>query len=218
MTDDNEVQAATPDRTEPGPFSHLVEQEWRNLCEVSDRTSPAEYPDMCLITHHELAGAMTEAFFLAKDQSSETLATVTRERDKLRHKLYRPGVLRCAKCNFRLISSVLNADTGAIYAQETTEHCPNDGAPMWRVSWEEECRASDKWGDDILARATLAEAQRDEAVGALEQSAARFRHYEKLHAEKETPDGDAKAQSNADMAEVCEGVISRIKSSRGAGG
>lgn len=148
----------------------------------------------------------------------EHLATVTRERDKLRHKLYRPGVLRCAKCNFRLISSVLNADTGAIYAQETTEHCPNDGAPMWRVSWEEECRASDKWGDDILARATLAEAQRDEAVGALEQSAARFRHYEKLHAEKETPDGDAKAQSNADMAEVCEGVISRIKSSRGAGG
>lgn len=64
---------ATP-RTEPGPFENLVTQEWNVLLEKDDRTSPEEYPDMCLIDRRELACAMTEAFIFAKDQSSPMLA------------------------------------------------------------------------------------------------------------------------------------------------
>lgn len=65
-------------------------------------------------------------------------------------KLYRPGVLRCAKCDFRLVSNFLNAATGEGSINDTTANCPNDGAPMWRVSWEEECRESDKcWEQQV---------------------------------------------------------------------
>lgn len=58
-------------------------------------------------------------------------------------------------------------------------------------------------------RADTAEAERDELRGALDMAAKRFRHYEQLHAAKGTPDGDAKAQNNADMAAVCELALSR---------
>lgn len=46
---------------------------------------------------------------------------------------------------------------------------------------------------------------------ALRQAAQRFRHYEGLHAAKASPDGDAKAQNNADMAEVCERTIAEAE-------
>lgn len=72
-------------------------------------------------------------------------------------KLYRPGVLRCAKCGFRLVSNVLNAATGNVHVHDTTANCPNDGAPMWRVSWEEECRESDRCWEQQVERAVAAE-------------------------------------------------------------
>jgi hypothetical protein len=39
----------------------LIDDCWEGLCERDDRTSPAEYPDMCLITHAELAEFMSRA-------------------------------------------------------------------------------------------------------------------------------------------------------------
>lgn len=39
----------------PEATSLLVDTAWRDLLEKDDRTSPAEYPDMALITHDELA-------------------------------------------------------------------------------------------------------------------------------------------------------------------
>lgn len=77
--------------------------------------------------------------------------------DQVAEKIYRPGVLRCAKCGFRLVSSTLNAVDGTVRPRDTTEHCPNHGAPMWRVSWEEECRASDECWEQQVARAVAAE-------------------------------------------------------------
>jgi hypothetical protein len=44
------------------PFHDLVEQAWTTLLEKDDRTSPEEYPDMCLLTRDELEFAMAEAF------------------------------------------------------------------------------------------------------------------------------------------------------------
>ena len=35
------------------------EQAWLDLCEKGDRTSPEDYPDMCLITKDELADYMS---------------------------------------------------------------------------------------------------------------------------------------------------------------
>ena len=49
-----------------------------------------------------------------------------------------PGVFRCAKCGFQLIQSNLNATDGMITARDAPgDKCPNDGSPMWRVSWRE---------------------------------------------------------------------------------
>lgn len=53
---------------QPGPFSKLVDREWQDLCEKDGRTSPDEYPEMCLIQRHELAGSMSEAWFAGIDQ------------------------------------------------------------------------------------------------------------------------------------------------------
>lgn len=36
-----------------------LDQAWQDLCEKDDRTSPEEYPEMCLITREELAGYVT---------------------------------------------------------------------------------------------------------------------------------------------------------------
>ncbi len=52
-------------------------------------------------------------------------------------KVHVPGVWRCAKCNFQLIQSTLNANSGAITARDEPSSCPNDGSPMWRVTWKE---------------------------------------------------------------------------------
>lgn len=38
-----------------------VDEVWQELCEKDDRNSPAEYPDMVLITREELAEIMGEA-------------------------------------------------------------------------------------------------------------------------------------------------------------
>ncbi|WP_300009615.1 hypothetical protein [uncultured Roseobacter sp.] len=59
-------------------------------------------------------------------------------------KLYVPGEWRCAKCDFRLTKNFLSASTGTVHADTSTpEKCPNCDVPMWRVSWEEDCR--DAW-------------------------------------------------------------------------
>lgn len=84
-----------------------------------------------------------------------------------RANLYRPGVLCCAKCSFRLITSTLDAATGAVYARDTTEQCPNDGAPMWRVSWEQECREAEAEWEKQVQRAVAAESQAQLAREAL---------------------------------------------------
>ena len=44
----------------------LIDQLWQDLLDKDDRTSPAEYPDMALITHGELAAMLR----LAADSAS----------------------------------------------------------------------------------------------------------------------------------------------------
>lgn len=55
--------------------------------------------------------------------------------------LYVPGRGRCAKCGFELNSISLNVGDGSVTAGNTIgEKCPNDGAPLWRVSYEDAYR------------------------------------------------------------------------------
>lgn len=52
-----------------------------------------------------------------------------------------PGQMRCPRCNFRLIRSVLNANTGALSdGSSTSEPCPNGCGPLWPITWREEAR------------------------------------------------------------------------------
>lgn len=46
------------DSTELEPY---VNQSWQDLLDKDDRNSPADYPDMCLITKKELAGYIADA-------------------------------------------------------------------------------------------------------------------------------------------------------------
>lgn len=36
-------------------MSAIIDEIWQEICDKDDRTSPAEYPDMCLISRAELA-------------------------------------------------------------------------------------------------------------------------------------------------------------------
>lgn len=57
----------------------------------------------------------------------------------LRTMVYAPGRWRCAKCGFTLLQSNLNALDGTITANDKPgDVCPNDGSPLWRVSWKQE--------------------------------------------------------------------------------
>lgn len=53
--------------------------------------------------------------------------------------VYIPGVWRCPKCNFVLNQMVMSASTGTVSANdEPGTKCPNDGSPMWRVTWKDD--------------------------------------------------------------------------------
>lgn len=54
-------------------LEELVGRCWQHLCDKDDRTSPEEYPDMCLITCDELAEYMTEALLSALKEAREAL-------------------------------------------------------------------------------------------------------------------------------------------------
>ena len=52
--------------------------------------------------------------------------------------LHVPGMWRCAKCQFVLVQSNLNAADGSVTPRDNAgDRCPNDGSPLWRVSWKE---------------------------------------------------------------------------------
>ena len=49
-----------------------------------------------------------------------------------------PGRWRCPKCNFSLSVQSLNLGDGTVtMSDKPGEVCPNDGSPMWRVSYRE---------------------------------------------------------------------------------
>jgi hypothetical protein len=82
---------------------------------------------------------------------ADTAQALAREFKRMRELIYLPGVWRCAKCNFRLIQSNLNALDGTITARdEPGEKCRNDGSPMWRVTYRDDiAEAYDRWEEQV---------------------------------------------------------------------
>ena len=72
--------------------------------------------------------------------------------------VYCPGVWRCVKCDFRLIQSNLNANTGTVTARnEPGDKCPNCNSPLWRVSERQERVEAMDMAEQQFMRADAAE-------------------------------------------------------------
>jgi hypothetical protein len=86
----------------------------------------------------------------------ERLEGKTADLEKL---VYVPGLWRCAKCEFSLLQSNLNARDGSVTVRdEPGDRCPNCQSPLWRVT---ERRAGNDLADRLeaeLERRRLAEA------------------------------------------------------------
>lgn len=84
--------------------------------------------------------------------------------------VYVPGLWRCAKCNFQLVQSNLNANTGAVTARDTPgDKCPNCNSPLWRVT---ERQAGNDMVDrccEQMERAKAAEADLAKARAAIQK-------------------------------------------------
>lgn len=64
-------------------------------------------------------------------------ATITALREEVEG-LYVPGEFRCKKCGFTLSQFTLDAHSGEVGSRDQPgEKCPNDGSPLWRVTWQE---------------------------------------------------------------------------------
>lgn len=56
---------------------------------------------------------------------------------ELEDQVYVPGMTKCAKCDFVLVSNFIG-EHGTM-ADNRPQKCPNDGHPMWRVTYKDEC-------------------------------------------------------------------------------
>jgi len=80
---------------------------------------------------------------------------LAREFKRMQGLIYCPGVLRCAKCDFRLIKTTLTP-AGA-FANEEPDSCPNCNVPMWRVTWQDEAHEAYRVAESQMERALGAE-------------------------------------------------------------
>ena len=116
-----------------------------------DKTVPADVMIGEFIARWEEAadGVMMDA---------DTAEALAREFKRMRGLIYVPGAWRCAKCEFRLIQSNLNALDGTVTARdEPGDRCPNDGSPLWRVTYRDDVAdAYGRWEEQVN-RATAAE-------------------------------------------------------------
>ncbi len=96
-------------------------------------------------------------------------------------------------------------DGGDARYVELGRACERHGLAWFREDGEMLFQAPADVIEEQTAESLTAEIQR--LREALTMAAKRFRHYERLHQEKGTTEGCAKAQSNADMAEVCENAL-----------
>jgi hypothetical protein len=66
-----------------------------------------------------------------------------------------PGMWQCERCNFGLVQSTMNANTGEVRAQVGKEggFCPNCSLPLRRTTWREHAEALAKRGEEAITEA-----------------------------------------------------------------
>jgi hypothetical protein len=87
--------------------------------------------------------------------SPGNVAVLLAELERLSSAQIVPGVLKCAKCNFRLTKTTLTP-SGA-YANEEPDTCPNCSVPMWKVTWKDEAQEAYRVVESQMERALEAE-------------------------------------------------------------
>jgi hypothetical protein len=81
------------------------------------------------------------------DSLRARVAELEGENERLAKLVYVPGLRKCAKCGFVLVTSNLHAHTGAVTANDKAGTCPNCNVPLWRVTERDA-------GNDMVDRAT----------------------------------------------------------------
>ena len=114
--------------------------------------------------------------------------------EKAESLVYVPGLWKCAKCNFTLVQSNLNAFDGTVTARDTPgDKCPNCNMPLWRVTWKQDRNEVYELCEQQIDRARLAEAQAAGMRGVLEREA--------LNYDKRAEEAGAEAKSAEDRAQ-----------------
>ena len=90
------------------------------------------------------------------------LAEARKEIERLEKLVYVPGLWRCAKCNLRLVSNTLYADSGKMTANNSPQQCVNGCGPMWRVTERE--AANEQIDQNIALREELASIKAGDSV------------------------------------------------------
>jgi hypothetical protein len=123
----------------------------------------------------ELKKLVRAALNAGEGPEPSPLAALTEARteiERLKSLVYVPGLWRCAKCNFSLVQANLNAKDGTVTARDKPgDKCPNCDSPLWRVTERDAGNEMVDRAEELLKRATDAEALLTEAVKALEEIA-----------------------------------------------
>lgn len=144
------VTAATPGPWTIKPFNSLDKE--IVILEPAVKVDNDDVdPDEAAANAALIANAPTDLARLLADRR-ELVAEVERLKDQV----YAPGEWRCAKCSLRLTAKVI-ASSG-LGMDEKPQQCPNDCGPMWRVTEREYADQVGRAAEQLLERATAAEA------------------------------------------------------------
>lgn len=83
----------------------VVEKLWRDLCEKSDRTSPAEYPDMAFITLDELRAAGRVFVEWEREQCAKVCADYAQLSDEVGSEYHESDCARALAAGIRARSA-----------------------------------------------------------------------------------------------------------------
>ena len=86
---------------------------------------------------------------------------------ELERLVYVPGMMKCAKCGFVLVTNVLNATTGDMGSDNTPKECANGCGPMWRLTERDA-------GNEMVDRAVAAQERAEQAEADLAQMTAKY--------------------------------------------
>ena len=169
-------------KTEIVPNGYSDPRDWRNhikqaraaLTQPEPAVQQATDPDVMIgqfiAQYNEgAAGCLME---------TDDAQALAREFERMQGLIYCPGVLRCAKCDFRLIKTTLTP-AGA-FANEEPDTCPNCNVPMWRVTWQDETKEAYRTAESQMDRAIEAEKAlpAQQAAGEAEAVAWMYRRYD----------------------------------------